>query len=95
MTASAAFPAGFKPYVHSDCGGDYRSADGGDLLRWVAHCTMGTILRLHGADHRPWTYGAQVEDQLRSWLQVCVMDVCMCDRVRVFVTICSALHGYP
>ena len=32
----------FKPYVHSDCGGDYRPKQGGDLLRWTAHCVFGT-----------------------------------------------------
>jgi hypothetical protein len=42
----------FKPYVHSDCGGDYRGKVGGDLMRWTAHCTLGTILRFHGSDHR-------------------------------------------
>jgi alpha-glucosidase (family GH31 glycosyl hydrolase) len=60
---------GFKPYVHSDCGGDYRSSSG-DLLRWIAHCVFGTILRLHGSDHRPWSYGSDVEDQIRNWLQL-------------------------
>ena len=43
---------GFKAYVHSDCGGDYRSKEGGDLLRWTAHCAFGTIHRFHGSDHR-------------------------------------------
>ena len=43
---------GFKPYVHSDCGGDHRYT-GGDLVRWVAHCSFGSIMRLHGNDHRP------------------------------------------
>lgn len=33
-----------KPYVHSDCGGDYRGS-AGDLLRWTAHCTFGTMSR--------------------------------------------------
>lgn len=46
---------GFKPFVHSDCGGDYRGS-AGDLLRWTAHCSFGTILRFHGADHRLWSY---------------------------------------
>lgn len=44
---------GFKAYVHSDCGGDYRPKEGGDLLRWTAHCAFGTIHRFHGSDHRP------------------------------------------
>jgi len=45
----------FKPFVHSDCGGDYRGS-AGDLLRWTAHCAFGTILRFHGSDHRLWSY---------------------------------------
>lgn len=58
----------FKPYVHSDCGGDYRSKTGGDLLRWTAHCAFGTIHRFHGSDHRPWTYDNHTEDVIRSYL---------------------------
>ena len=58
---------GFKPYVHSDCGGDY-AKDGGDLLRWTAHCVFGTILRYHGGDHRPWKYGDAVESTIRKYL---------------------------
>jgi hypothetical protein len=58
----------FKPYVHSDCGGDYAKKTGGDLLRWTAHCVFGTILRYHGADHRPWKYGGAVEATIRNYL---------------------------
>lgn len=57
----------FKPYVHSDCGGDY-TGSGGDLLRWTAHCTFGTIFRYHGSDHRPWSDGVAVENTIRSYL---------------------------
>jgi hypothetical protein len=60
---------GFKPFVHSDCGGDYRGKVGGDLLRWTAHCVFGTILRFHGNDHRPWSYDNATEDGIRSYLQ--------------------------
>eukprot|EP00937_MAST-01D_sp_MAST-1D-sp2_P004384 g4384.t1 len=60
----------FKPFVHSDCGGDYRPKAGGDLLRWTAHCTFGTILRFHGSDHRPWSYDNHTEDVIRSYLQM-------------------------
>jgi len=62
--------ADFKPYVHSDCGGDYRPKHGGDLLRWTAHCAFGTIHRFHGSDHRPWTYGPHVEDVIRQYLNM-------------------------
>jgi len=58
---------GFKPYVHSDCGGDHRYS-GADLVRWVAHCAFGTILRIHGADHRPWTYEERVLVSIRGYL---------------------------
>eukprot|EP00927_Polykrikos_kofoidii_P053071 TRINITY_DN4720_c0_g1_i1.p1 TRINITY_DN4720_c0_g1~~TRINITY_DN4720_c0_g1_i1.p1 ORF type:complete len:830 (+),score=68.35 TRINITY_DN4720_c0_g1_i1:117-2492(+) len=57
----------FKPFVHSDCGGDYRSS-GGDLLRWTAHCAFGTILRFHGADHTPWSYDDKVTSVIRKYL---------------------------
>jgi hypothetical protein len=58
----------FKPYVHSDCGGDYRGKVGGDLVRWAAHCSFGTILRFHGSDHRPWSYDNHTEDSIRSYI---------------------------
>ena len=59
---------GFKTYVHSDCGGDYRPHTGGDLLRWTAHCAFSTIHRFHGDDHRPWGYDTHTEDVIRSYL---------------------------
>eukprot|EP01062_Namystynia_karyoxenos_P067703 TRINITY_DN6172_c0_g1_i1.p1 TRINITY_DN6172_c0_g1~~TRINITY_DN6172_c0_g1_i1.p1 ORF type:complete len:851 (+),score=211.04 TRINITY_DN6172_c0_g1_i1:93-2555(+) len=63
---------GFKPYVHSDCGGDYRGS-AGDLMRWVAHSALGTVLRFHGtlgADHRPWTYDNHTVGVVRQYLQM-------------------------
>jgi hypothetical protein len=57
----------FKPYVHSDCGGDYRGS-AGDLLRWTAHCAFGSIHRFHGADHRPWSYDAHTTSVIKSYL---------------------------
>ena len=62
------FPSDHQPYVHSDCGGDYRPPNGGDLLRWTAHCAFGTIHRFHGSDHRPWSYDNHTEDVIRSYL---------------------------
>jgi len=56
--------------VHSDCGGDYRPPDGGDLIRWAAHCVFGTILRFHGAAHQPWSYDNHTEDTIRSYLNM-------------------------
>ena len=60
----------FKPYVHSDCGGDYHPKTGGDLLRWTGHCAFGSIFRYHGSDHRPWTYDNHTEDVIRSYLNM-------------------------
>jgi hypothetical protein len=57
----------FKPFVHSDCGGDGRKS-AGDLLRWTAHCVYGPILRFHGADHRAWTYDNNTVNTVRSYL---------------------------
>jgi len=60
---------GLKPFVHSDCGGDYRGGEG-DLLRWTAHCAFGSVLRFHGQDHRAWTYNSnQTVDVVRSYLR--------------------------
>ena len=56
-----------KPYVHSDCGGDYRGS-AGDLLRWTAHCAFGTILRFHGDNHRPWSYDDHTTGVIRNYL---------------------------
>ena len=59
-----------KPYVHSDCGGDYRGKVGGDLLRWASHCTFGTILRFHGEQHQPWSYDTTTENFIRQYLNM-------------------------
>ena len=66
----------FKPYVHSDCGGDYRNpTTGDDLVRWTAHCAFGSIHRFHGAAHQPWSYAVydrlvpnSTEDTIREYL---------------------------
>eukprot|EP00927_Polykrikos_kofoidii_P015618 TRINITY_DN16958_c0_g1_i1.p1 TRINITY_DN16958_c0_g1~~TRINITY_DN16958_c0_g1_i1.p1 ORF type:complete len:980 (+),score=114.21 TRINITY_DN16958_c0_g1_i1:90-2942(+) len=60
----------FKPYVHSDCGGDYKPT-AGDFMRWTAHCAYGSILRYHDAGagaHRPWDYDAHTLEVTRSYL---------------------------
>lgn len=41
---------------------------GGDLVRWVAHCAFGSIMRLHGNDHRPWGYDDGIENDIRNYL---------------------------
>eukprot|EP00038_Savillea_parva_P031202 m.83735 g.83735 ORF g.83735 m.83735 type:complete len:895 (+) comp9559_c0_seq1:81-2765(+) len=81
----------FKPYVHSDCGGDYRPKDGGDLLRWTAHCAFGTIHRFHGNQHQPWSYDNHTEDVIRDYLNA---------RYKLAPSIIAAGHhaadtGYP
>ena len=67
---------GLKPYVHSDCGGDWYDTAapraGGAMLRWLGHCVFGTILRFHsfGGDHRPFKYGQHVTDRIRFYLKL-------------------------
>merc|ERR1719265_3101852 len=63
----------FKPYVHSDCGGDDGSGDpdvnsDGGLMRWTAHCAYGSILRFHGADHRAWKKSQAVQTTVKNYL---------------------------
>merc|ERR1712113_736403 len=60
----------FKPYVHSDCGGDWLDPDGdtdGGLMRWTAHCAYGSILRFHGADHRVWEKPQTVQTTVKNY----------------------------
>lgn len=74
----------FKPYVHSDCGGDYRPSYGGDLLRWTAHCAFGSILRFHGNAHQPWSYDNHTEDVIRQYLNMrCVVAFCCPNQLRL------------
>lgn len=37
-------------------------------MRWVGHCAYGSILRIHGADHRAWTYDNHTVNVVRSYL---------------------------
>jgi len=60
----------FKPYVHSDCGGDYKPTPG-DFLRWTAHCAYGSIHRIHDAGapaHKPWEFADDVLGTIRDYL---------------------------
>jgi alpha-glucosidase (family GH31 glycosyl hydrolase) len=63
-----------KPYVMSDCGGDGRTdADG--YIRWIQHCALGTILRIHGGPpdypaHQPWSYDTYTTDAVRAVIQM-------------------------
>lgn len=58
----------FRPFVHSDCGGG--STTGTALMRWTAHCVLGTILRFHGADHSPWQFDNTTQGVIRRYLQM-------------------------
>ena len=66
-----------RPDCEQDCGGD--GVYHGDVAhcRWTAHCALSTILRFHGADHRPWRDGVNdnvtvtdTEDIVRKYLQL-------------------------
>eukprot|EP00928_Gymnodinium_smaydae_P034068 TRINITY_DN24225_c0_g1_i1.p1 TRINITY_DN24225_c0_g1~~TRINITY_DN24225_c0_g1_i1.p1 ORF type:complete len:880 (-),score=38.86 TRINITY_DN24225_c0_g1_i1:6-2645(-) len=75
----------FMPFVHSDFGGDHKPQSAADLFRWYSHCSFGTIMRIHDAggdnaagrkcdgphcgSHLPWSYGPDVEEIIRSFLQ--------------------------
>lgn len=61
----------FKPFVHSDCGGDVDLTDAGLFLRWTEHCALGSIFRYHGGDHRPWQYKNETHlNAVRDYLQL-------------------------
>ena len=57
-----------RPFVHSDCGGGETNATA--VLRWTAHCVLGTILRFHGADHAPWLFDNATQAVMRRYLQM-------------------------
>lgn len=60
-----------KPFVHSDCGGDGIYHSDIATLRWTSHCVLGTILRFHGDDHRPWNVTSnRTEATIRSYLNM-------------------------
>ena len=65
----------FRPYTHSDCGGN--PTDPNAMMRWTAHCALGSILRFHGCGseiptncHQPWIHGNEVEDTVRKYLKL-------------------------
>jgi alpha-glucosidase (family GH31 glycosyl hydrolase) len=62
-------PYFLPPFSHCSCGGDYRST-GADLVRWVEHCAFGTIIRLHGDAHQPWSFDNHTEDTIRNYLNM-------------------------
>jgi hypothetical protein len=55
----------FRPFVHSDCGAGETS--GTAVMRWTAHCVLGTILRYHGADHSPWQFDNATQTVIRKY----------------------------
>ena len=40
------------------------------LLRWTAHCVLGTIVRFHQGDHRFWLRNQSTQDAARSYLNL-------------------------
>ena len=60
----------FRPFVHSDCGAGETS--GTAVMRWTAHCVLGTILRYHGVDHSPWLFDNATQAVIRR----CVPEWC-------------------
>ena len=60
----------FRPFVHSDCGAGQTFDNATAVMRWTAHCVLGTILRFHGADHSPWRFDTATQAVLRSYLQM-------------------------
>lgn len=61
-----------KPYVHSDCGSDGRT-NAAEYVRWIQHCSMGSILRIHGGppnypSHQPWSYDNTTETIVRKFI---------------------------
>merc|ERR1719445_1162101 len=66
----------FKPFVHSDCGGDGHGGatagkpTSGSLIRWTAHCAFGSIFRYHGAEHEPFNYPQATENTVRHYLKM-------------------------
>ena len=57
-----------RPFVHSDCGAGETNATA--VLRWTAHCVLGTILRFHGADHSPWRFDNATQAVIRKYLEM-------------------------
>ena len=40
------------------------------LLRWTAHCVLGTVVRFHQGDHRFWLRDAPTQEAARSYLEL-------------------------
>ena len=40
------------------------------LLRWTAHCVLGTVVRFHQGDHRFWLRDNQTQETARSYLNL-------------------------
>lgn len=53
-----------------DCGSGEVSRSGTAVLRWTAHCVLGTILRFHGAVHSPWLFDNNTQATIRRYLQM-------------------------
>lgn len=63
----------FQPYVHPDCTAHHGHDEPEVYVRWIQFCSLGTIMRVHSDpynDRRPWTYGVNVEDIFRDFVQL-------------------------
>lgn len=74
----------FRSYVHSDCGGhgsgghsqlppanqSEGTPNDAALLRWTAHCVLGTVVRFHQGDHRFWLRDNATQDTARMYLNL-------------------------
>lgn len=40
------------------------------LLRWTAHCVLGTVVRFHQGDHRFWLRDSATQDSARAYLNM-------------------------
>ena len=56
-----------RPFVHSDCGAIETNATA--MLRWTAHCVLGTILRFEDIT-LPWLYDNATQAVIRRYLEM-------------------------
>ena len=59
-------PGGGLPSENQPC----PSPNDAALLRWTAHCVLGTVVRFHQGDHRFWLRANATQDTARSYLNM-------------------------
>ena len=70
ILAAVTHPCYSQTHTHTHTTNKHTTQDGSDLVRWAAHCSLGTILRFHGAQHQPWSYDQTTEDNIRTYLKM-------------------------